>query len=418
MVSIKFNNVSKHVEKIMNDREVETLLGSISANEPGLEFFSNERNPRKAGVNTKQGKNIQTTVVATPSEMYFSNNGIYAFIEGDYTYDAANKTLNAERIYIMDGGTTHACCMRVKEQGHLSDDCILKIEILTTKNITKKEISAISVKRNTSNPPVSYTIANSVGAFDVLQTFMTPEYREKIVFIQNDKKPNNIIINEVLTYLIMLDILSYSSFDNPSNTLFPNHKGDIIKKANNALIEGSYSYDFMGPIVNDVLRVHDKLFVDLTKKVDAWVNSDLVEIPSICRYIGIPKKYKDFLEENKYKPNSKVYISMSQEIKEYLSAKKVTKTIFTNEDYKYRLCKQCLYVFFSGLRVNLRYDETTNQVKWIKELDTILEESIKILWDKLSAKFELTRGAGMDVLCKPDVAEDIYKSIKLLVTYK
>lgn len=418
-------------------RTVKVIKGTVSAADGGVRKLSNTENVRTANLHSKVAKEIYNTIVNKPSYMVLLNRGITAFIRGEHKYSPKTHILQAEEIYIIDGGTTKSLCDRVYEESLLSPDCILNLEIIVTDGLTPQEIALISSSRNTNNPPADFTLANATGAFDNLKAALLSEYLRLIDFKQNkhleEKIKDYLKCEELVRYMMMLDARNYFSVDRPYETRFPNHKSSDASKVMENLKQGTMSYDCMADIINDIIRIRDYISVDLTNRLVEWANSDSMEINYLVRFViggkGIKKYTKnDFNKLCELKPTSKKYKEEITRLKELIKTQKTKKTMFTQEDYKFDAPKQAIYVFLSAFRANVHLDEVTKMVDgckstsvmvhWTRNYEDILDESLTLVWNSLIAVANSMPGGGMDVLCTTNVASQCYTNILGLVLKK
>lgn len=356
----------------LHGRKVEVIKGKVFIKE--LFKMSNDKNVRAANPKSLTGKAIVHTLFTNYKMMPFYNRGITCFILGNETF-------------IIDGGTTSTICKSVYESGNLSDDCKLNIEIFMADNLTAKEISNISAARNTNTPPADFTFANACGVLDVLKQSLKKEYADKIEFRQNEVTIKKGMSGKMfLMILNMLDVYNYKSLDNPQESKFPNHKGSYSLKP---LIDGELSYDYMQDILNDIIVVYNKLEISLTKMVEGHYN----ELKGINRFL--PKRtQKVFEDTGKIKlPNKR-------------------SSLFLNDEYRFTVYKQIFYVFFSGLRANIRINPETKKAYWIVDVCTLVDDIMLDFWTSLCKASNDKPGGGMDVLCTVDIAKDLYMTIQ------
>lgn len=422
--------------KLKKERKVKVIKGTISATDSGVRKLSNTENVRTANVYSKVAKDIHKTIVNRPSYMVLLNRGITAFIRGKHEYSAKNNVLRADEIYIIDGGTTKSICDKVYEEGLLNPDCVLNLEIIVTEGLTPNEIAMISSSRNTNNPPADYTLANAIGAFDNLQKVLLPHYCKVIDFKQNSHLEKGLKeylkCEELVRYMMMLDARNFFSVDRPYEK-FPDAKSSEASKSIAALKAGAMSYDCMTEIINDVLTIRDYIAVDVTNRLMEWANSDSMEINYLVRFVlgttGLKGfKKSEFMALCEMKSNSKQYKATIQKIKDKILSQSTKKSLFTQQEYKFDIPKQCIYVFFSGFRANTHlktvtktvdgYEVKEEKVVWTRNPDDILSESLEYVWTSLIAQAKAMPGGGMDVICTPAVASQCYTNILGLVLKK
>ena len=422
MIRLEMKNSMLNEEKIAEGRVVKVIKGSVSAMDNGVRQMSNGRNVRSANTRSKVAREIRDTALNNPYQMVFKNRGITAFIEGEYDYKPETNILEAENIYIIDGGTTKTICDELYADGELVPECVLNLEVMATNTLSPREIISISSSRNTNNPPADFTLADVSGAFDNMKKEIYEEYLPFIEFRQNKHIETGdseyLKCEEFIRCLMMLDARRYYSFDNKGEDKFPNHKSNDASKAMDDLKNGTLSYDFMTPILNDVLELRDMLFVDLTNRLEAWALSDSKELHPLLRFANLKtKNYKaKDIKELLFTPcPKKKYNAIVKEVKETILSKSYNFTLFTKEGYKFNLPKQVAYVYFSALRANIRLSGGDGKAYWHKKLRDIQGESFNYLWDRLIKESIKKPGGGMDVLCTPEVAKDIYMNIQTLV---
>ena len=422
--------------KLKKERKVRVIKGTISATDSGVRKLSNTENVRTANLYSKVAKEIHKTIVNKPSYMVLLNRGITAFIRGKHTYTAKTNVLKADEIYIIDGGTTKSLCDKVYEEGLLNPDCVLNLEIIVTDGLTPNEIAMISSSRNTNNPPADFTLANATGAFDNLKMALLPNYLRVIDFKQNNHLETGLKdylkCEELVRYMMMLDARNFFSVDRPYEK-FPDAKSNEAGKMITALKAGTMSYDCMTEIVNDILSIRDFIAADLTNRLMAWANSDSMEINYLVRFVlgttGLKGfKKEEFMKLCEMKPTSKEYKATIQKIKDKILKQNTKKSLFTQQEYKFEVPKQCIYVFFSGFRANTHletitkpidgYEVKEEKVVWTRNPDDILSASLDHVWTSLIAQAKTMPGGGMDVICTPAVASQCYTNILGLVLKK
>lgn len=154
---------------------------------------------------------------------------------------------------IVDGAHTYDVIRKAILDGECPDNQYVRIEVLT--GVESDLISEIAGGLNTAMQVQAMSLANLEGKFDWLKKVLKPNYREVVVFRENEE--GEFDVRDVVALLTLFNI-----------ELYPNDGSEYPLKAYTSksatleqYIKHMRSFERMAPIVNDILELHDHVHV-------------------------------------------------------------------------------------------------------------------------------------------------------------
>jgi hypothetical protein len=320
---------------MVDGKKVRCLTGYVPVEE--VLKLSNEPNVRKVNPKAPVVKKIENTLTHQPEMMALRSLGITATadsckVQGDNVY------LNMKSIDgIINGGHNRHSIGVCKKKGVDLSAARIPVRILESKDLTNRDIASISTALNDSSEPLQSTLLEKKGLTSNMKSALKPEYVEKIEWVQNSMIGiPHISLNDFIMMLNLMDIKTYGGFKyNKSKRVSKGVKG-VVSKVNDEVI----SYDYLAPVMNDILELYDTINTSLTRMVNAKGRNRIKDIEILCE------------SQHRIKENQFGNQTMTE-----------NKTLFTNEPYVYNVNKGYMYVILSAFRANL--NETVDGVEWV-----------------------------------------------------
>ena len=233
---------------------------------------------------------IEDTLQNYPQDFYLANRGatilaqsasydpdkqVVEVVLASYTGDDANHG-------VADGGTTDAVIARVQAEAakqlgvdfhNLTPDQIpnhlrqarVHLEVIVGLD-ERDRIVRLVQGRNTSRQVKSWTMSDFKGNFDWIKQILESEgnqFRGKVGYEENAAAPVNIL--EVLAILTLF----HQAYDNRGKapTVAYSSKGRMDSRLTDAAIAPGYKV--LGPILQDILRLHDHVYANFHIKYTA-----------------------------------------------------------------------------------------------------------------------------------------------------
>lgn len=324
-----------------NEKHIRCISGNCECYD--MRDITNEPNVREVNEKAPVIPKIISTLAIEPDKMVMRNGGI-TIVASSFEYDryrGAWKIVLNEGDGIINGGhTKYAIREALRQLGNLNGAKV-PVRILESSNLSDEDVAEISSCLNDSCSPRISTLAEKRGLTKNIKEALRPEYSEKIEWKENTKEGKDFItLDELLMLFNLMDIRTYGYHEHDKNKTITKSVNNIAKKFN----EESLNYDYLAPIMNDILELADTINASLTRVASYTGKRAIKDIGFM--YVG----------QIRQKQNQSNFVNKELSINEKY-------TIFTNEAYMYEVKKAFLYVILSAFRANLTFKN--NKVCWV-----------------------------------------------------
>ena len=335
------------VDKLVLNRgtEDEKTYLCISGNAfcADLEGLSNEPNVRAVDEKANVIPKIEATLIDEPDMMPVRNNGI-SIIASSCQFDEKRGlwviTLN-EDDGIINGGHTFYTIMKLLKLGLLKDFVKVPIRVFESKELTSDDIADMSACLNYTCSPKLSTLVEKRGLTENLKKALSDEYRERIEWKENTMEGKQgldyITLDEFLMLLSLFDIKQYS--------YFRHERSKTVTKAPKTVVTGisneSLNFDYLGDLVNDIMRLYDEVNVSLTRVSQKKGKGAVRGIQYFC---SATQKKRD----NQFNSDGEI---------------KTKTTVFTGAEYTYDVAAGFMYLIMTSFRANMQIVD--HHVKWV-----------------------------------------------------
>ncbi len=316
--------------------------------------FSDDHNVREVNKKAKVIKNIVNTALYEPEDIWVNNNGTTAVASAMY-YDNKMKAWVIEDGSVLNGShSKYAFSLAMKDRGFQKGVASVRATILSDEEMTNDIIASISTALNTSCSPSDTTLANKMGYMDGLKESLLPEYVDKIEWVENSKntwdKGTYIKCEDFLSFLNCVDVSRYRSYDSKNGKIRISSNKVVCERVKNN--EGCY--DFLCPILNDIIQLHDRFSTSLTRLSSRGGRYKIKGLEIFYRKVG--NKISD-------------------------SSTKIKNTVFTEEEYLYKVHTGIVKIVLSSFKANLT--RKNGKIEWIVPPFDLLERVEPKVWRSL-----------------------------------
>lgn len=343
-------------EFIVDGKRIRCITGYVPAEE--VLKLSNDSNVRKVNPKAPVVKKIQNTLTNQPEMMALRSMGVTATadscqVKGDKIY-LNMKTIDG----IINGGHNQFSIGDCKRKGVDLSKARVPIRILESRDLTNRDIASISTALNDSSEPLQSTLLEKKGLTVNMKAALKPEYVAKIEWVQNSMiGVPHITLNDFIMMLNLMDIKTYGGFKGNKSKRISKGVKSVVGKVNDEVV----SYDYLAPVMNDIIELYETINTSLTRVVNAKGRNRVKDIEILCES-QIRAKEAQFGNQ-----------TMEEE-----------RTLFTNEPYVYAVNKGYMYVILSAFRANL-IDVPGEGVKWVVPNVCELFKSIeRDIWEILA----------------------------------
>ncbi len=334
-----------------------------------------ETNPRDQKMSTKVAEGIVESLKQN-RDFHELNRGIVMSIE-DVTYSNDSKSAVIEMVDPsihgnIDGGHTLRSILNLKNQGLLSDDRYVFLELFTGIS-SPVELAAA---RNTSVQVDLKSIEELKNSFAVIKEALSKlKFRDRVAYKMNEHYYEDIAsidVREIITVLNMFN-----------QALYPiRQKDGTIGE-----IQPIQSYTGKEVSLKKYLNLGKLDRENITKKMIPIIK-DIFDL-----WDTIEKEFPVKAAEANKRYGNKKYSKFNKELV-------VGKTLFSQADIKYLVPKGILYPLVGAFRALVLVDDNTGLYKWRKDPFAV--------WDKIGPKL-----ASIVLEEKADNPEIIGKSVNL-----
>lgn len=336
------NSFGKTVFNV-DGKEISCVTGFVPVEE--VLKLSNEPNVRHVDPKAAVLKKIEKTLTNQPEMMAMRNMGITTTAD---SCEVKNKQifLNMKSIDgIINGGHTQYEIGVCKRKGVNMSKAMVPIRILESRDLTNRDIASISTALNDSSSPQQSTLLEKKGLAEnmkvALRDNMTgSDYGTRIEWVENSMiGVPHMTLNEFIMLLNLMDVHTYGGYSYKKSKRVSKSVKGVVGKVNEEVV----SYDYLAPIMRDIIELYDTITTSLTRMMNAKGRNSIKDIEILADgQIRQLNNYKNFGGAGTLK---EVY------------------TLFTEEPYLYNVNKAYLYVIISAFRANIK--ETPNGVEWV-----------------------------------------------------
>lgn len=406
-VKMKFTSIGGFTceKSIFGDgRVTEIYQGVIGADQ--IIGLSGKPNVRDVNPKANVIKSMENTVKFEPEIFVLKNMGVTA-VARDVFMSKNGHTLEiseGENDGILNGGHSKYALELCKEKGYDLTKVFIRLYVICSRNLSNAEISDISTSLNTSNPPRESTYLEKKGITDIMKVSLKPEYCQKIEWKQNTMIGQaHMCLDDFIKLLDLLDIHVHGGYMNDGGKSVTKGVKSIVSKLN----EGKTSYDYLAPVMNDIIELYETVNTSLTRVANKRGRGSVKDLDI---FYGGQKIQKNnlFVSQNSLKSNSDF-------CEQY--------TLFTNEPYTYNVNKAYMYVILSAFRANLVED--VNGIHWvIPNVCKLFKSMEREIWECMvkgcSNNIEIKddiRAVDASAATKPNalVWDAVYNLVKLRV---
>lgn len=322
----------------VDGRKVKCLSGHVICSQ--ILGLSNEPNVRDVNPKAPVIPKIVHTLLTEPEMMPMKCGGL-TITADSFQFKNGKWVLNmGEKDGIINGGHCQYGVYEGGRRGAKLETVKIPIRILESKELTDDDIASISTSLNESSSPSVSTLAEKKGLTNIMKKSLKPCYAEKIEWKENTMSSvPHLSLDDFVMLLNLLDIRSYNSFDNPEGKKNSKNIKNVIARWNDEKL----SFDYLSPIMNDIIELYDTINGSLTRMINLRGKK---AIKNIEVFITGQKRQKS--------NQAKYFGADTQSVK---------KTLFLNETYEYSVNKAFMYVIMAAFRANLSEDE--GGLRWI-----------------------------------------------------
>lgn len=322
-------------EFYVDGKKIRCMTGYVPVEE--VLKLSNEPNVRKVNPKAPVLKKIEQTLINQPEMMALRNMGVTT--TADSCQVKGNKIfLNMKTIDgIINGGHSRHEIGVCKRRGVDLSKALIPLRILESRDLTNRDIASISTALNDSSAPQQSTLLEKKGLTANMKAALKPEYCNKIEWVENSMIGiPHITLNEFIMMLNLMDVHTYGGHSYTKSKRVSKGVKTVVGKVNDEVI----SYDYLAPVMNDIIDLYDTINTSLTRMVNPNGRNRIKDIEILCE------------SQHRIKENQFGNQSMTESY-----------TLFTEEPYVYSVSKGYMYVILSAFRANLK--ETPNGVEWV-----------------------------------------------------
>ena len=338
----------------VDGKKIRCMTGYVPAAE--VLNFSNEPNVRRVNPKSAVLKKIEQTLVNQPEMMALRNMGVTTTadsckVSGNHIY-LNMKTIDG----IINGGHTQHEIGVCKRRGVDLSKALVPLRILESRDLTNRDIASISTALNDSSAPQQSTLLEKKGLTANMKAALKPDYCAKIEWVENSMIGiPHISLNEFIMMLNLMDVHTYGGHSYAKSKRVSKGVKTVVGKVNDEVI----SYDYLAPIMNDIIELYDTINTSLTRMVNPNGRNRIKDIEILCES---QHRIKEAQFGNK---------AMTESY-----------TLFTEEPYVYSVSKGYMYVILSAFRANLK--ETPNGVEWVvKDVCEFFRSIERDIWEIL-----------------------------------
>lgn len=320
----------------VDGKKIRCMTGYVPVEE--VLKLSNDSNVRQVNPKAPVVKKIEQTLTHQPEMMALRNMGVTTTadscqVKGDKIY------LNMKSIDgIINGGHSRHTIGVCKKKGVDLSAARIPIRILESRDLTNRDIASISTALNDSSEPQQSTLLEKKGLTTHMKAALKPEYVAKIEWVENSMIGiPHISLNDFIMLLNYMDVHTYGGYSYKKSKRVSKSVKGVVGKVNDELV----SYDYLAPVMNDIIELYDTINTSLTRMVNAKGRNRIKDIDVLCD-------------------------GQIRQLDNYFGGKGTLKevyTLFSEEPYVFNVNKCYMYVIMSAFRANLK--ETANGVEWV-----------------------------------------------------
>lgn len=324
---------------INKGKDTEKSYSCIAGNSlcKALVNVSNEPNVRAVNEHAPVLDSIEHTLLFEPEMMPIRNNGI-TLIASSFKYNDKRRgweIVLKEGDGIINGGHTSYVINNLYERNKLVDFAKVPIRVFESSKLNEEDIANMSACLNYTCAPKLSTLIDKKGLVDYIKANIDKDFFNKIEWRENtgEGKENVdfITLDTLLMLLSLFDIKEYGYYNHKKEKNIVKSPKKVIEKYE----QEKLNFDYLMPIMEDILRLYDEILISLTR---------------------LSK-----LKKGKIKKLELIYENSRSYFGENGSERK---TVFTKETYNYEVALGYLYVILTSFRANITIDKN-GEVKWI-----------------------------------------------------
>ena len=305
---------------------------------------SNEPNVRAVDVNAPVLEKIEETLCNEPERMPIRNNGI-TLIASSFKYDEDKhgwRISLGSNDGIINGGHTAYKIEELFNMGILPKHARVPIRVFESKNLSEEDIADISACLNDSCAPRLSTLIEKRGLTEGLKKIIAPQYLHLIEWKENTCKGkagvDYITLDDLLMILSLFDVTQYGYHGHEGKKKVSKSPKKVMERYNAEQL----NFDYLYPIINDILRLFDEVHVSLTR------------VAQKTKGKGSVKNINLFCANTL---RSRARLGQSTENLPEI------KTVFTDNKYTYNLADGFMYIILTAFRANITIEN--GKVKWV-----------------------------------------------------
>lgn len=324
----------------------EKRYSCISGNAKCLELvgISNEPNVRAVDTHAAVLPKIENTLIEEPDMMPVRNNGI-TIIASYFEY---NKKKGAWEIRLADGdgiingGHTSYVINKMSKLGLLKDFVKVPIRVFESSKLNEDDIAEMSACLNYTCSPKLSTLLEKRGLTEGLKNALSNDFVDKIEWKENTREGkagvDYITLDEFLMLLSLFNVVEYGYFNHDKSKVVTKSPKTVVERYSAEI----YNFDYLYPIMDDILRLYEEVHVSLTRVASKTKGRGSVSrINLIC---GATERKMSYL--NQLDSDNPIF-----------------KTVFTGKEYTYKLAAGFMYIILTAFRANITIED--DKVKWV-----------------------------------------------------